>query len=90
MPDDMANPGQETQDRRQRELDIVKKHSAQLSEHFESVQIFVTKQRKEGTESLRWGDGNWFARYGQIVTWIQEQTPGQADNAGTDHGADNY
>ena len=48
-----------------------------LSEHFDTVQIFVTIHRttpegdlKEGTTSINRGYGNWYARHGQINEWM--------------------
>jgi len=45
-------------------------HCAKLMEHFDTVEIFVTKHDKEGTLSLAKGDGNWYARIGQINEWM--------------------
>ncbi len=43
-----------------------------LREHFDSVQIFVT--RHDGVEvetgSITAGGGNWYARIGQIREWL--------------------
>jgi len=44
-----------------------------LGEHFDSVQIFVTKHlgtESGGTHSKAVGVGNWYARYGQVVEWL--------------------
>lgn len=51
---------------------LIDGHVAALLEHFETVQIFVTKVHKEAdaTASMVRGDGNWFARYGQVKEWI--------------------
>jgi hypothetical protein len=44
-----------------------------LSEHFDTVHIFATRHepgQEGGTVNLSWGNGNWFARYGQISNWL--------------------
>jgi hypothetical protein len=68
----------------QREIDLemVRKHLEALSEHFDTVQIFCTRYNpnrieeadEEGTTTrLQVGQGNWFARYGQVRYWLQMQ-----------------
>lgn len=53
---------------------IMHKHLDFLSEHFDTVQIFITHHnptREEyGTMNISVGTGNWLARYGQIKDWI--------------------
>ncbi len=59
---------------RDREIELLKKHCAQLGEHFESVQIFVTKTtdvEDGGTVRVNYGSGNWFARLGQVYHWLE-------------------
>lgn len=44
-----------------------------LSEHYDTVQIFVTRHDAGGvggTVSATWGSGNWFARHGQVREWL--------------------
>ncbi len=51
----------------------VEQHANALAEHFDSVQIFVTRHeagRKEGTVNVNLGAGNWFTRFGQVKEWI--------------------
>jgi len=63
------------------ELKIVQAHMAQLSEHFETVQIFVTIKKEESTTSMFDGCGNYFARYGQVKSWtIAEEKDFDAKN----------
>ena len=51
-------------------LDIVKQKVNELLPLCDSVQIFITKrQDNENTMSMNWGEGNWFARYGQVKAW---------------------
>lgn len=61
------------EEEKNRTLDIVKKHAAMLSEHFDTVQIFCSKhdmKNVDGTAGIVWGTGNWFARYGHIKEWM--------------------
>lgn len=56
----------------------VKAAIASLGEHFDTVQIFVTRDRGGGmddgvTVNCAMGTGNWFARYGQVAVWMQRQ-----------------
>lgn len=45
-----------------------------LSEHFDSVQLFVSSHRGEdGTARIDKGRGNWFTRFGQVHEWIERQ-----------------
>ena len=57
--------------------ELVDRHAHQLAEHFDSVQIFVTRQHGEvaSTGSYETGVGNFYARFGQVREWliIQEQ-----------------
>lgn len=55
-----------------RDMKILASHAAQLAEHFESVQIIVTKNTEEGdgTVLAHQGAGNWFARYGSVREWL--------------------
>jgi len=61
------------------DLQRLQKACEELSEHFDSVQIFVTRLSDdqdddgEGTVNVNWGSGNWFARYGQIHAWLVKQ-----------------
>jgi hypothetical protein len=61
-----------------------------LGEHFDSVQIFVTRHEageKGGTLAVKRGCGNIYARYGQIREWLIEQDEGvrvsTPDSSGT-------
>lgn len=62
-------------DETNRRLEIIKKHVAQLAGHFDSVEIFVTEyiSPEKGTFARSFGTGNWFARYGQIKDWLNQQ-----------------
>lgn len=55
---------------------LLKDAAEKLSEHFDSVMIFATRYESNldgGTINVHWGEGNWFARYGQIMTWLVKQ-----------------
>jgi hypothetical protein len=56
---------------------ILRNAVSQLMEHFDTVQIFATKVELEkdpdSTLNATWGRGNWFARYGQIQTWVNRK-----------------
>jgi len=52
----------------------VQKSCDALSEHCESVHIFVTVMDHEGhTRSIEYGHGNFYARLGQIDEWLTVQ-----------------
>lgn len=58
------------------DMEIAERHCRQLMEHFDTVQIFVTREApdRDGTQHLARGSGNWFARYGQISGWVKRET----------------
>ena len=52
---------------------IVREFVARVSEHVDSVQVFINKKRddgKSGTWKMGFGAGNWYARYGQVREWL--------------------
>jgi len=52
------------------EIQIVHNAAAQLMEHFDAVQIFVTRyDSKDGTVQINHGRGNYYARRGQVDWW---------------------
>lgn len=51
-------------------MEIVEAHVAQLSEYFDTVQIFCTKKEEDDTSSYFNGTGNWYSRYGSVKAWI--------------------
>lgn len=58
---------------READLERVKVAAQSLGEHFDSVQIFVTRHaayEENGTIKVNYGEGNWFSRYGQIAEWM--------------------
>lgn len=59
-----------------------------MSEHFDSVQVFVSRyepNQEGGTMSLHLGQGNWFARFGQVKEWVVKRE----ENARIDCRRDN-
>ncbi len=63
-------------------LAMVDKHLLQLSEHFDAVQIIATRHRPgadESTDVIKRGTGNWYARYGAAVLWIEEHKAREAE-----------
>lgn len=55
---------------RETEMKMVEKAANELSEHFDSVQIFVSRYDSEdGTVNITNGIGNWYARYGHVKEW---------------------
>lgn len=51
----------------------LKSHCDQLMEHFDAVQIFASRYTDEGTIAIKQGDGNWFARRGQVEDWLMKE-----------------
>lgn len=58
-------------DEAERDDALVGSAIALLVEHFDSVQIFCTRDNGgiDGTTSITKGVGNWFARVGQVREW---------------------
>ncbi len=68
----------------------VRKAVSELGEHFDSVQIFCTRHESgehEGTLKFTLGEGNWFARYGQVREWLIVQDEGSRENARDNHSS---
>ena len=73
------------------EMKIVSKAVQELSEHFDSVHVFVTRYQDNdtGTFGIQKGAGNFFARVGQIKEWCvrqdsREWEKGRQDEASSD------
>lgn len=47
--------------------------AAVLCEHCDSVQIIVTYRDGKEAGAFGRGAGNWFARYGSVVDWVDRQ-----------------
>lgn len=63
---------------RDEECELIRANCNQLMEHFDSVQIFVTRNAPEqsGTVHLGRGEGNYFARLGQVRAWLVKEEEG--------------
>lgn len=59
---------------------MVRKCAEELIEHCDTVQIFVTNHRDDGTQSINHGLGNWYARYGQVSEWIIKNNEDAKEN----------
>jgi hypothetical protein len=53
----------------------IKEAAASLGEHFDTVQIFVTRHDADsiGSVNATYGSGNWFARLGLVRDWLIRQ-----------------
>jgi len=58
------------------DMETLKAHVVELRKRFDSVRIFCTRDKPNmaGTMSCDWGGGNWFAQYGQIVQWVEQES----------------
>lgn len=54
---------------REQQSQIVQRAVDALREHFDTVQIFVTKVEGDNTLNCENGAGDWFARYGMVRQW---------------------
>lgn len=65
----------ETDKQEEIDMKLLENHANQLMEHFDTVQIFATRNcpSEGGTVDCQMGKGNWFARYGQIGLWLDRQ-----------------
>jgi hypothetical protein len=68
--DGMPEPDRESSD-----MKMLRDSTARLMEHFHTVHIFATRHisTDEGTTAAQYGEGNWYARRGQIGDWITKQ-----------------
>lgn len=58
---------------RKHDNEIVKKAVQGLMMHFDTVQVFVSRHDagSEQTVGCSIGEGNWYARFGQIHEWLK-------------------
>lgn len=81
----MSNKGDE------RSLKMLKESSDALLEHFDSVQIFVTKYSETDggeTKNLTFTAGNFFAILGQVQVWLKDQMFRMCDSEMVDEDED--
>jgi hypothetical protein len=58
-----------------KDMELLINHCSHLAEHFETVQIFVTRTHEDGgTINAQYGEGNWFSRFGQIKMWLKRES----------------
>lgn len=53
---------------------LLKKKVAELSEHFEGVQIMVAWQDGGNSHMMAEGAGNWYLRQGMARSWVETDT----------------
>lgn len=55
----------------QQVIKVLQEHTRVLREHFDSVQVFVTRHNghTEITESYQHGSGSWYERVGNVRMW---------------------
>jgi hypothetical protein len=79
------------QPQRGQDLEMVEKHVQALIEHFDSVQIFVSRYNPNGLDEIEsegtttWiqkGRGNYFSRYGQVKHWLVKEEAATAKEGG--------
>ncbi len=60
--------------REDKKFELLKNQANLLAESFTTIQIFASVTNDEGeTISYNWGDGNYNARYGQVIRWIKAE-----------------
>jgi hypothetical protein len=70
------------------DIKIIDLAVARLAEHFDTVQVFVTRHdSRTGTINVQRGSGNWFARSGQVREWLIKQDQISQCSAIDDHVA---
>lgn len=55
------------------DFEMVKKAAEALGEHFDGVQIFATRYEPDGTVTVNYGQGNYYARYGHVKGWCTRE-----------------
>ncbi len=70
-------------DVKERELALIHRHVAQMSEHFATVQVIVTTHDMGGSKRLQSAAGNWYARLGALretTRQMDDETAAQGDH----------
>jgi hypothetical protein len=73
MTDDEEDLERSEEPRRGRDMAILKRHVAQLCEHFDAVQVVATRVYPDGTMSFCEGGGNYYARVGAVRSWLMRE-----------------
>lgn len=55
------------------EEEIIERIAAQLAEHWEGVQILVSRAEPDGTGRYFYGVGNWYTRQGMAHDFIKSE-----------------
>lgn len=71
------------------DIKLVEQSMNVLREHFDTVQIFASRQDEDGTVNATQGVGNWFARYGQVKDWIHRSEENTRIEARKNYDEDN-
>lgn len=73
--DDRPNRApEEREEREEEDMAMLRNATAKLMEHFDTVHIFATRHNGvTGTTTACYGEGNWYARRGQVGDWITKQ-----------------
>lgn len=63
------------EERKRKDIEHLKAATGLLIEHFDSVQIIVTRHEsdKEGAILGAWGHGNFYSRKGSVRDWLKAQ-----------------
>jgi hypothetical protein len=69
-------------DRSDKKMALIENQAKLLKRSFDSVQIFASQYDEEtcNTAHYTWGEGNFFARYGQVIQWLNNQDKDEADD----------
>ena len=63
----------------EKEFKMLRDEVAKLAEHFDTVQVFVSKYESGFTHSFSVGEGNFNARQGQVKNWVIRQEQAEKD-----------
>lgn len=71
----MKDSDQQWEEEKKRITQIVDECAARIREHVDTVQIFVSLQRDDASNTMTYekGAGNFCARFGQTVEWVEIQ-----------------
>lgn len=57
---------------KEEQIKLVEKAAADLGEHFDAVEIFVSNSDGDGSRCIKRGAGNFYARVGMAREFLQE------------------
>jgi hypothetical protein len=73
-----------SEEEREREVKVLNRAINDLSEYFDTVQVFVTRHEPaegNGTIEYNGGLGNFYARLGHTEMWVEEQKNANLTNS---------